>query len=136
MSSKVLFPALSVDGWANSPMKVADLLFSHFILSDFSQTYLYKDEVSSLPWIIQNTQKDMTRTLTDVQSTISRYFARYFNNVVAEVDEVPNVEEPSKAQISIYLRFTDSEGIDYVLGRLIQIIDSKIAEVITINNGV
>lgn len=135
MTSKVLFPALSEDGWTNSPMKVADYLFSHFLLSDKSQTYLYDDNVSSLPWIIQNTQKDMTRTITDTQTTLSNYFSRYFNDVVVEVSEIPNLEDPSKGQISIYLRFTDNTGEEFVLGRMVHLVDSIISNVVTIING-
>lgn len=135
MTSKVVFPALSEDGWTNSPMKVADYLITDFLLSDRSQSYLYKDHVSSLPWIIQNTQKDMTRTIVDVQTTLVTYFSRYFNDVVAEVTEIPNVEDPSKAQISIYLKFVDDTQEEFVLGRMIQLIDSKIADVVTLSNG-
>jgi len=135
MSSKVLFPSLSEDGWVNTPLKVADLLFSHFILADKSQTYMYDDMVASFPWIIQNTQKDITQTIIQTQETLRSYFIRYFNDVVVEVSEVPNVLEPSKGQISIYLRFTDTEGTDHVLGKLLTIIESKVAEIIDISNG-
>lgn len=136
MTSKVLLPSLSEDGWTNSPMKVGDYLMSHFLLSDYSQTYLYKDKVSSLPWIIQNTQKDITDTVLLTQTTLSEYFTRYFNDVVVEVTEIPNTLEPSKGQISIYVQFSDTEGNEYVLGRMVTIIDSKINEIITLNNGV
>lgn len=135
MSSKVLFPSLSEDAWVSNSVKTADNLMSHFLLSDYSQTYLYKGLVSSLPWIIQNTQGDMTRTLQLVQATLVTYFTRYFNNVVCEVTEVPNTTDPSKGQISIYLKFTDTENKEYVLGRLITIIDTKISEIINISNG-
>lgn len=136
MTSKVLLPSLNENGWVNSPVTVADALFSHFLLSDYSQTYLYKDQVSSLPWIIQNTQGNITDTIIATQDTLNKYFIRYFDNVVVEVTEIPNASEPSKGQISIYLQFTDTEGVQHVLGRLITIIDSKISEIISINNGV
>ncbi len=135
MSSKVLLPSLSEHGWTNSPMATAAQLFSHFLLSDRSQTYLYEDKVSSLPWIIQETQKDMTRTITLVQSTLTEYYGRYFNDVVVEVTEIPNTEDPSKGQISIYLKFKDTEGEEFVLGKLIHLIDSTVSKVIDISNG-
>lgn len=136
MTSKVLLPSLSENGWIDSPVTVSDALFSHFLLSDYSQTYLYKDQVSSLPWIIQDTQGNISDTIIATQDTLSKYFIRYFDNVVVEVTEIPNIAEPSKGQISIYLQFTDTEGVQHVLGRLITIIDSKISEIISINNGV
>lgn len=135
MTSKNFLPTLSEDGWVNSSVKVCDQLFSHFLLSDYSQTYLYDGLVSSFPWIILETQKDMTRTITLTQQTLSSYFTRYFNNVVVEVAEVENIEEPSVAQISIYLSFTDTEGEQHSLGKLLQIADLKVQKIIDLNNG-
>lgn len=134
MSSKVLVPSLSEDSWASGSIKVADILLSHFFLSDYSQTYLYPGMVSSLPWILQETQKDMPRTLSLTQSTLSNYFNKHFNNVVVEVSEVENKTNPSKAQISLYIRFTDSENKDYVMGKLLEIADTKITKIINQNN--
>jgi hypothetical protein len=135
MSSKVLYPSLT-DSWVSSSLGVADNLMCCFILSDYSQSYLYQGFVSSLPWIIQDTQGDMSRTCSVTQSTLSDYFSRFFNNVAVEVTEIPNTASPSKAQISIYLSFQDSENKTFVLGRLLNIVNSKIAEVIITNNGV
>lgn len=135
MSSKAFLPSLSVDGWVNSSIKTADYLFSHIFLSDYSQTYLYTGFVTSLAWIIQATEGNMAETIRLTQLQLGEYFTRYFNNVVVEVTEVENIENPSKGQISIYLRFTDTENKEYVLGKLLTIIDSKITEVVNINNG-
>jgi len=135
MSSKVLYPELSEAGWESSSIRVADNLFSCFFASDYSQTYLYDGLVSSFAWIIQDTQNDITRTITLTQKTLSDYFTRYFNSVVVEVSEVPNTEDPSKQQLSIYLKFTDTENREYVLGKLIRMSDMKVNEIIDISNG-
>lgn len=137
MSSKVLLPTLSGDGWVNSSLKVADYLLSHFFLSDYSQTYFYEGYVASMPWIIQDTQGDMSKTCKVVQETLSTYFTRYFNDVVVEVTDVTDeTNDPSRGQISIYLNFTDTENKQYTMAKLINIIDSKIKSIIDINNGV
>lgn len=135
MSSKKYVPTLSDDGWTDSNNKVADYLFSHFFLSDYSQSYLYIGHVSSMAWIIQNTQGSMSDTTTLVQQTLSDYFSRYFNNVVSEVKEIPNPTDPSVGQISIYVSFTDIEGNKLTLGKMIQVTDSTISKIIDINNG-
>ena len=135
MASKVYYLSLSEDAYVNNSTKVADYLFSDFLLSDYSQTYLYLGHVSSLAWILQDTQGDMSRTTQSVQTTLVDYFTRYFNNVVCEVTEVPNQTDPSSAQISIYLKFTDTENKEFVLGKLIDVIDTKIAKIIDINNN-
>lgn len=136
MSSKVYYPSLSEDGWVNSSIKVADNLLSDFFLSEYSQSYIYNGTISSLPWIIQHTQGDMTKTITLSEKTLSEYFSKYFNNVVVEVAEVLNSEDPSKGQISIYISFTDSENKQHNVAKMLEIADMKIQQVININNGV
>lgn len=133
--TSVYYPSLSEDSWVDSPVKQADYLFSTFFVADYSQTYLYKDKVSSLPYILQNNTGDVTRTCTEVQTTLSSYFSRYFNNVVVEVTEVPNPEATSKAQISIYVKFADKDNKEHVLGKLLQYQDTIISKVVTLNNG-
>lgn len=135
MGNLIPIPALSEDGWVFDSIKLADYLLSHFFVSDYSQSYIYNKHVASLPWIILDTQGDITRTITVTRETLSTYFSRYFKNVIVEVMEVPNEAEPSKGQISIYVRFTDSENKEFVLGRLIKIANTTIEKIITLSNG-
>jgi len=128
-------PSLSDDGWIDNSMRLADYLLSHFFTSDYSQSYIYQDNISSLPWIIQHTQKNINDTIQLVQSTLSIYFNRYFDNVVVEVSEVSNNEDISHASISIYLSFVDKSGVSYDISKLIDITDSKINKIISLNNG-
>lgn len=135
MAEAILFPSLSEDGWVQSPDKIADYMLSHFFVSDYSQTYNYKGQVSSLPWILQDTQGNITQACTAVRAALNTYFSRYFNSVVVEVRELPNPDSPTKGQITIYVNFTDAQGKVYVLGKLLQIADTIIEKIININNG-
>jgi hypothetical protein len=135
MTERVLYPSLSEDGWVNSSIKIADYMLSHFFVSDYSQSYLYHPYISSLPWIIQHTQDNITDTIMLVQSTLNVYFSRYFHNIVVEVNEVINTVNPSIGQISIYIKFTDSDNKEYIVGKLIQIADLTIKKIIDISNG-
>ena len=135
MADAILYPSLSEDGWVSSPEKTADYLMSTFLVSDYSQTYLYKGLVSSLPWILQDNQGNIARACTAVRDTLNTYFSRYFNNVVVEVNEVENTESPTKGQMSIYVKFADKTGKEHVLGKLLKLADSIVESIITINNG-
>lgn len=135
MAGEVYFPSLSEDGWVTSSMKIADYLLSHFFISDFSQSYIYITNVSSLPWIIQKHQGDISRTCTEIQNTLSEYFSRFFSNVQVEVTDVTNTATPSKAEISIYLKFIDKDNKEFVFGKLLEIADMTITKIIDINNG-
>jgi len=128
-------PTLSEDGWVSSPMKICDYLLSWFFLSDYSQSYIYHKSISSLPWILLETQKDINQTVTLTQQTLYLYFSRYFDKVLVEVSEVPNIEEPSKGQISIYIKFTDKNGKEHVVGKMLHIVDTTIEKIISIINS-
>lgn len=135
MATQISFPSLAEDAWVTSPAKIADYMLSHFFLSDRSQSYLYDQHVSSLPWILTENQGNIGTTISDVRQTLETYFSRYFNNVVVEVSEVPNPDSLSKAQITIYIKFYDVNGKEYVVGKMLQISDTILEKIITLNNG-
>lgn len=135
MNAKVLLPSLSDDGWVNGSIRTADYLFSHFLLSDFSQSYIYNGFVVSFPYILQNTQGNMIDTVDQTNRALETYFTKYFNNVVVEVTEIPNEAEPSAASISIYVRFTDTTGKEFVLGKLLELNNTIVKKIIDLNNG-
>lgn len=130
-----VLPSLSEDGWVDNSAKIADYMLSHFFVADYSQSYIYHTYVSSLPWILTQNQGNMGKTCSEVQNVLSAYFMRYFNNVVVEVTEVPNTENPSYGQISIYVRFTDVAGNEIVLGKVVQTSGNVIQKIINISNG-
>lgn len=135
MAEQTIYPSLSEDSWVTSPEKTADYLLSCFIVSDYSQTYMYTGQVSSLPWILQQTLGDTPQACVEIQRTLNTYFSRFFNNVVAEVQQVENRENPAKEQISIYVKFTDKTGKEHVLGKLLRMSNTIVESVVTINNG-
>lgn len=135
MASIPTMPTLSEDGWVTNPQSVADYLFAHFFLSDRSQSQIFEEQISSFQWILATTQNAMPDTIAQTRSTLTTYFSKYFNNVVVEVQEVPNEKEPSKAQLSIYINFTDSTGKSHNFGKLMPITETKTAEVISILNA-
>ena len=136
MSSKVLFPTLSTDGWVASSVKVSDYLMSQFLTeSDYSQSYLYVGRVSSLPYLIQTYSKDMNQLTGHINSTISSYYGKYFNNVTTETTYSPDPTNPNKIGITLYVSFTDDTNTTYVVGRLLNITNSTIETIINLNNG-
>ena len=103
-------PTLSEDGWVDSPTKTMDYLFANFFATDYSQSNTFMGEVVSFSKILTDTQGDIQSTISTTRQTLTRYFSRYYNNVVVEVGEVPNLENSSKQQISIYATCTSDAG--------------------------
>lgn len=135
MAEAVLFPTLSEDAWVDNPQKTADLLMAHFFVSNASQSYIYNREVASFPYILAINHGNMSAIISATTSTLTSYFARFFENVIVEVREVENVEEPSKAQLEMVVQFVDHEGRPHSVGEIIKITDSTFEKVIRISNG-
>lgn len=134
-SDKTYFPALDQQGWVTSESSIADLIFSHFFVSDYSQTQLYLGQVSSLPWILQANQDNINTAVREAESTLKSYFQRYFNNVVVEVSQSSDPANFTEIQMSFYVSFTDKNGKPVVLGRVLDILDNKISKVKKASNG-
>lgn len=129
------YPALSEDGWVRDPLAVADYLFSDFLLSDYSQSETTQGKIASLPYIIQNYQENLDMMKMAINTTLTAYYGRYFTDIVVEVEDVPNLVNPAKLQLSIYLSFVDENGMRHTLAKAMDIMESKIMKVTTINNG-
>lgn len=134
MTSKNLFPTLDTDSWVNTPIKVADYLFSHFFLSDYSQTSVFTGQVSSFAWILQHYQSDITQIMTNTQQALSTYFSKQFNEVEVQLDEIPNPDSINDHKLSLYLTFVDTEGVKYNLERIIKYQGLKVTEIISVLN--
>jgi hypothetical protein len=127
--------ALSEDSWVTGSLSVADYLMSHFFEADYSQTAIYNGSVSSMAWVVHESQGDVTKTLTLLQSTLQRYFSGYFEQVTVDTTDVTNELTPSKIEISLYLSFVDEEGKSYTLAKMAQSMDSKFYKLVDLNNN-
>jgi len=128
--------SLSEEGWVNNPSQLLDFLISHFMLSNYSQTYFYKNKVSSLPWIIQNYSYDIDQTVSQIKSTLENYLSRYFKSVDVEVGIDPStLPDGSKIALSLYVQVTDNQGVSVNLNRLIESSDGKLASIIDYSNN-
>lgn len=125
-------PSLSTDGWVRSTPMKCDYLISHFFLSERSRTYLYKDQISSLPWILQNNKDDINAITEQTQNTLEKYFGRYFPEVVVQVKH--KLEDAGKYALMIYVSVVDHEGKEFSLGRLANVVNSKMIKVADLNN--
>lgn len=128
-------PSLSEHGWITNSIELADKIFSYFFISEFSQTYLFNNKIASLPYILQQNQDDLQKMASDVKYWLSQSFSNYFQNVEVSADVNPNDNNPNKYQLTLYVQFTDKEGKTYSLGRLIEISDLTIRNIIVQNNG-
>lgn len=132
----VVLPTLGEDGWVFSNALQADYLMSHFLASDYSQTYVHPGSVSSFGWIVAQYGSEPSRLISEVRRVLAEYLGRYFNNVLVEARDATNPEEPSKFILAIFVEYQTADGIVNNISQLTQINGSKF-ELINqiINNG-
>lgn len=135
MALPQFFPSLSEDGWVDDPVLLGDYLISQFFVSDYSQTQLYLGEVRSLPQIVQSTQGDSNKLISMVQTELMTYFSRYFNNVYVESALVNNPTDSSEIGFTIFISYIDTNGNTHQLNNLINTLNSKISNIINLNNN-
>ena len=132
MKNNATLPSLSIDGWVNTPLRTADYLFSHLFLSDYSQSYLYYSKVKSIPWLIFKNQEAIPDLITDVKNMLDTYFGQYYDTVNSEVSA--NQPEGTSVTLNIFLELID-DNTTYTLNKVIEFSDSKIKEILDVNNG-
>lgn len=130
----IAVPTLSTDGWVRSSTSKADFLMAHFLESEKSQTAFYGGKVASFQWILQQYSGDIILTVQNTRETLAEYFGRYFADVKVNVDQKPETPNSPKIIMTIDMNFTDDQGIEYSLNRVIDILDSKFVKVISNNN--
>jgi len=130
-------PTLSGSGWITEIAEKTDRLFAYFFVSEYSQTHLYKGNVTSLPFIVQQYGHDEFAIGPNLEKSLHLYLSRYYDDVRIEVTVTSNGElgeGSTELDIRVDAVLTE-DGKQYSLGRLISTVDSKIMKIIKINNG-
>lgn len=133
--TQTVMPSLSTEGWITSTPSIADALISHFFVSEYSQTLLYPGQVASFPWIIQNNQNDMVSTVRQMKAVLLAYFSRYFTDVVIDLTQKEVPPDSGRVQLDLFMKFKDADSKEFVLARVVEVVESKINRVLKINNA-
>lgn len=128
------FPTLSSESWQTDSKAIADAIFSHLFLSDYNQTSLFREKVTSIPYLVQKNQGDVTTLLSDLRLRLREYFARYFTNIDINVSEIKNTKEDSAISICLMVTFDDEDGKTINLGKLFTSEGIKITKITDLNN--
>lgn len=129
-------PTLSAQGWVKSSAEKADSLMAHVYVSDKKQTALYGNNVTSIQAIVQKYGHDIIALTQQLRLELSTYLQRYYDTVNVDVRSTENVEAgiaTGAYTLSIYCLVTE-DGKQYSFGRLLQISNSKLEKVFSLNN--
>ncbi len=129
-------PSLSESSYIDTPEEAGDYIFSCFLASDYNQSYIYKDKISSYPYIIQQTGNNINLLITTVERTLRVLFERHFSSVEVIVSEDPAAiaAGTDTTAIIIYVSYIGSDGKSYSVGKLIENEGSKIKTITNVIN--
>ncbi len=133
MPSKHLYPDLSIDGWINEPLKVANKLLLDFFTSLHSQSNLFMNNINSYSQLMYQ-YGDRPQDLADnTKSVLSKYFSDMFDSV--EVVTSIIASDTVTKQITIALKFSDSSGQVYDITKLFEMSNLTVNKVIDLKTN-
>ena len=126
---------LDSNGWLRGIAEKADALLAYFLISDYSQSFLHQGQVRSLPYLIQQYPRNHIELSNEAQRSVEMLLESYFDSVDVHV----TIENPDETlgftEAHVDLRFNVTvrqDGRMYSLGRLINVVNNKIAKVTNI----
>lgn len=135
MASDLYYPGLTVEGWTNRSVTLADLLLSDFFLCEKSQTFNFPEDVASFPYICRHYQGKVSEICYQTQNTLASYLGKFFERVDIEVTSKAESESSSSYALYIYLQVTDSEGEIVSLNRMLTNENNTISSLMAIATG-
>lgn len=138
MSDK-LVPTLSGRGWLRTPAEKADQILSWFYVSDYSQSELFRGNITSFPYLVQRYGSDKSLLVSHTTSTLEAYFRRYMPNTFVDVTATYLDQEAQDGPyaLNILLRGQNEDGTFWNYGDEIQVINSTFKRVMQgVNTGI
>ncbi len=129
-------PTLSTSGWVADLAPKIDTLLAHFISTDYEQSNVYRDSITSLQYIVEQYSGDPLGTGEAIAQAAQRYLGRYYENVVCDARWTLEDEKESQTtvKITLSLNFTE-DGKSYTANRLLTYFNGKFKSIVTVNNG-
>lgn len=118
-------PTLTTAGWVEDPVTLATSLLDYFLVTEASQSHFFADQLSSLPYLVQQYGAEPTLMENKVNQTLERYFSRYFTVSSIAVSALETTQDEGRYTLEIDVLLA-KEGEQYHLGRLVEIGGSKV----------
>ena len=132
------YPFLSLDGsgFINEPSLKVDAILACYSSTQYSQTVLYRDSISSISKDIQMSSQQWDKLPNYMQGSLERLFGAYFDNVDIKV----NLDEDSMNAQTASFKLTIvgtlmQDNIAYDLAKLLTIDNAKFSKVTDFSLG-
>jgi len=119
-------------GWIRTTDKAIDTLLAHALTSDYSQSNLYRKNITSIAYIIAKYKKDPKTLATHLARDLNKYFSRHMYNITLDVTYDINPQVDTEYDIIIDIKVNDDEEFLNVV-RGLRIRDGNIERVLKMN---
>jgi hypothetical protein len=128
-------PSLSQDGWVTNPKLALDYLLGHFFSAEYSQDPIYRGQITSLQWFVQQYYNSPLQMASALERALTIYFGRYSTNVVVEVKASQDSTNSNNYTVSIFAEMDDGNGGRVSISQAKDVSNSRIAAIVAANNG-
>lgn len=126
-------PTLSAQGWITDFDAKVDAILAFVLTSQYSQTYCYHGQITSVQKILQQTGNKSKEAAVLLENKLSDIFKRYFDSAKVTVEVI---DDPSVALSTLRIMIeADDKGVQRVTGRLMSAGAGRLNEFVKINNG-
>lgn len=123
-----VIPSLGGTGWISDVKSKMVQMFSHALVSDYSQSNLFKGSVTSIPKIIAIYGHDQGLLVSELEAKLKNYYISVFSNVDVKVIARDIIDSDNYA-LSISVEVTENGEI-FQLASLADVNDSVLGKVI------
>jgi len=128
---------MSTIGWIGTVAAKADYELSCFITCNRSQSVLFSGSITSLQYLIKQYARRPTELQSALHTALDGIMSSAFKGDKVDLDVQVRVPDSTKpAELSIQFSCTITvDGMTYTVGKLVQVIDSRILAIRTLNQG-
>lgn len=129
-------PSLDGSGYIYDPNIKIDTLFANYAATQYSQTILFRDNISSFSKDIQLCSQQWTKLPEYVKASLDRLFTAYFDqtDIYVELDE-SSMEANNNTFKLLITGTVVQDAVNYELGKVMQITNAKFSSVTDFNLG-
>lgn len=122
-----VIPYPSIDaGFIYDPGKKLDYIMSDFYETEFSQSYLFKGALTSLPYILQQNPNNQDGAINAVRTALTTIFLKYFDDCEVST-AAEDTTSATSYNIRLYVKVTQ-EGQSVELFNLLKTSGGKLME--------
>ena len=125
-----VIPTLTLDGFVSDVNTTILKIYQYFVTSDYSQSVMYFDNISSLKYLIGQAGSDLDKLEDDISETLYTMCQRYCDDVTVDVEITTEKISETKHSNNIKINITVIEdGVTYDLERSVIMSDNKILKI-------